>query len=1043
MTSNRDLKKIIKTFLVAGAVTGLAIPATAQEDDGIEAGELIEEVVVTGTRIQDTNVIAASPVTTIGAEEIALKQTPNIERVLRDLPITIPGDGENVNNGTAGQATLDLRGLGPERMLILINGKRLTPYDINGIVTTDVIPVNMLERVDIVTGGASAVYGSDAMSGAVNFVLRDDFQGVEIDVGYSDMNSSAEVNGGGEHTTWVNALFGINFDDDRGNITIGGGRTKRGAVLLGEREYGLFGVSSTTGSGLGSPPPEPDPACSGNTSFTTAHSSGVGSTTAIPGTLNLRSGNSYQFRDDGSLIQGECARFNFNPFNYYQTPQDRVNATTIASYEVSDDVELYAQAIFSSNESAFQIAPSGTFGQAFTIPVMNPFLNDAARQTIIGDLNAGASTFVTDTTTRINEIQGLPNPSQDDLDELAALQDALANDPLGFSQVGIQDINGDGVFDEEDAFTSTARRRTLELGPRTGIFDTDFFQYAIGARGNLPGDYDNWNFDVSYQRGVSDFVETRDGFTNLTNLAAGINTVDPDQCISATGVVTAAPCTPINVFGPVGSITDAQRESGYFIAIASDIRKSELEIVSAQIDGVIDQMRLPWADEGVALAFGVDFMSYSAFSSPDECLKLAPASCQGGAGGNRLPIAGEYNSDEFFVETILPLVQGRDFVESLSLELGFRYSDYDIQGSTESWKAGMSWEVTPGLRFRVMEQQAVRVPNIGELFSPVTTALDNATLDPCSIGNPNPPQPGTELFQRCVSTGMLPSQVGTVPDIISGQVNVFAGTDPNNLPEPEEARTTTVGLVWQPEFDFLNAATTISLDWYDIQINDYIDQPTGQESLDLCYVLGDPATCSGIVRIGGALGESGTGTPTFFTNFVEFAAEGIDLNITSNGYDIGRYGTLGFSWTAHRYLTNEFQTTAASPVVDCKGRYGTSCDPVPEFRSVFRTSWALDAFDGSLLWRHIGSMDAQPNEAPTLFQDFRSVDSQNYFDVTFGYTFRDNIRVSALVTNITDEDPPILGNNTGSTSFNSGNTFPSLYDTMGRTYTLGLKVSFE
>lgn len=1039
MTFKTTVRRLAGSVLLGGALAGLTVPALAQEDEGAE----VEEVVVTGTRIQNSNVVAASPVTSIGADEIALRQTPNIERVLRDLPITIPGDGENVNNGTAGQATLDLRGLGPERMLVLVNGKRLTPYDIDGVVTTDVIPVNMLERVDIVTGGASATYGSDAMSGAVNFILRSDFEGVEVDWGFSDMDSGDEVNGGGGHTSWINAMFGVNFDDGRGNVTIAGGRTQRGSVLLGEREFGLFGVSSSTGSGLGSPPPEPDAACSGNTSFTTAHSSGVGSTTAIPATLNLRSGNSYQFRDDGSLVQDECARFNFNPFNYYQTPQDRTNATTIAHYEVSDNVELYAQVIFSSNESAFQIAPSGTFGTAFTIPVLNPFFTDATRQTIIGDLNAGAASFVTQTNDRIAEIQGLGMPTQDDLDELAALQSAIAADPLGFTSVGIQDLNNDGVFDEQDAFTSTARRRTLELGPRTGIFDTDYFQYAIGARGQLPGQFENFNFDVSYQRGVSDFVETRDGFTNLTNLAAGINTVDANQCITPGGVVTSAPCTPINIFGPVGSITQEQRDDGFFIAIASDIRQSELEIVSGQIDGFIEPLRLPTADESVSVAIGVDFMSYSATSSPDECLKLAPASCQGGAGGNRLPIAGEYSSDEFFFETIVPLIQGRDFVESLSLEAGFRSADYSIQGSTESWKIGLSYEVVPGLRFRLMEQQAVRVANIGELFSPITTGLDNATLDPCSIGNPNPPQPGSELFQRCVDTGMLPSQVGTVPDIISGQVNVFSGTDPNNLPEPEEARTTTFGVVWQPEFDWLQADTTISLDWYNIEINDYIDTPTGQESLDLCYTLGDPAICGGIVRIGGALGESSTGTPAFFTNFVVFQAEGIDLNVTSNGYDIGRFGDLGFAWTAHKYLTNEFQTTAASPVVDCNGRYGTSCDPVPEFRSVFRVNWMLDEFDGTLTWRHIGEMDAQENEAATLFEAFRSVDSQNYFDLNFGYTFSEDIRISALIANITDEQPPILGNNTGSTSFNSGNTFPSLYDTMGRVYTVGVKFVFD
>ena len=1022
---------VVRNAVFAGAICALCSPVFAQDDSDAEQ---LEEIIVTGTRIQNQNVIAASPVTTIGQEEIALKQTPNIERLFRDLPITIPGDGENVNNGTSGQATLDLRALGPERSLILIDGKRLAPYDIDGIVSTDVIPVNMLERVDVVTGGASAVYGSDALSGAVNFILRDDFEGFEMDFTYSDTED------GGEDSYNISALMGVNFDGDRGNITIGAGRTTRGAILLADRSYGIFGVSSATGSGLGSPPAEPPADCSGNTNLTTAHATGVGSTTAIPATLNLRSGNSYQFRDDGTLTAGECARFNFNPFNYYQTPQERWQATTIARYDVSDHVEIYARATFTANSSDFQIAPSGTFGTAFTIPVMNPFFNDAARNTITADLNTGAVAFVDQTQSAIDTILAIPSPTPDELDTLAVLQAALAADPQGFTSVGIQDLNGDGVFDNSDAFTSTARRRTLELGARTGIFDTDYSQYVLGARGTFGGPLQDWNYDVSYQRGESDFVETRDGFTNLGNLANGINTVSATQCIDANGVVTAAPCTPINIFGPVGSITEEQRASGYFIAIASDIRKVTQTVYHASVDGEIAALSLPSADEGLLLAFGVERREESASSSPDECLKEAPASCQGGAGGNRLPVAGEYEVDEAFIEVIFPLIQGRRFFENVSLEGGYRYSDFDLQGSTDTWKAGLSWEIVPGFRFRYMEQQAVRVANIGELFSPITTGLDNATLDPCSIGNPNPPASGSTLFNLCVQTGQLPSQVGTTPDIISGQVNVFNGTNPANLPMPETASTRTFGFVW--ETDLIAALPmSISLDYYDIDISDYIDEPSGQEALDLCYVLQDPAACAGIIRIGGSMTETGTGAPAFFTNFTTFRSEGIDLKFDTS-FAAGNFGDINLSYSAHQYLTQEFQTTATSATVDCKGVYGTSCDPVPEFRSTFRVQLFKNDFNTSLLWRHVGKMDAQANEAAALFPEFRSVDGQDYLDLTLGYSFRDFARINLLVTNLTGEEPPILGNETGSTSFNSGNTFPSLFDSLGRTYSVNLKLTF-
>jgi len=388
----------------------------------------------------------------------------------------------------------------------------------------------------------------------------------------------------------------------------------------------------------------------------------------------------------------------------------------------------------------------------------------------------------------------------------------------------------------------------------------------------------------------------------------------------------------------------------------------------------------------------------------------------------------------------MPIIAYRPGFEYFSLEAGYRSADYDIQGSTDSWKIGFSWEIVPGFRIRAMEQQAVRVPNTGELFSPITTELDNATLDPCSIGNPNPPAPGSTLFNLCVTsgTGMLPTQVGLVPDIISGQINTFGGTNPNALPSPEEASTTTFGFVWEPDFGL---GTTISVDYYDITIEDYIDQPTGQESLDLCYVLEDPDICAGIVRIGGSFGESATGTPAFFTNFVAFEAEGIDFMVSS-GWEAGNVGDFMATLNLHKYLTNQFQTTALSAVVDCKGRYGTSCDPVPEFRSVVRLNWVRDYLDASILWRYIDSMDAQEGEAETLFEDFRSVGSESYFDLTFGYTYKDMARLSLLVVNVFDEDPPILGDDTGGTAANSGNTFPSLYDTLGRTYFANVKFMF-
>ncbi|NJR20605.1 MAG: TonB-dependent receptor plug domain-containing protein, partial [Hyphomonadaceae bacterium] len=171
-----------------------------------------EVVVVTGTRIQTPGTTSSSPITSVGAAELQFQQSSEVEKVLRDLPITVPGDGENTNNGTAGATTVNLRDLGAQRNLILIDGKRVTPYNINGLVDISIVPAAMLERVDIVTGGASAVYGSDAISGAINFVLKRNFEGVEANY----ETSTTGVSDGRTHNAAL--AFGAALPDERGNV---------------------------------------------------------------------------------------------------------------------------------------------------------------------------------------------------------------------------------------------------------------------------------------------------------------------------------------------------------------------------------------------------------------------------------------------------------------------------------------------------------------------------------------------------------------------------------------------------------------------------------------------------------------------------------------------------------------------------------------------------------------------------------------------------------------------------------------------------------
>jgi outer membrane receptor protein involved in Fe transport len=294
-----------------------------------------------------------------------------------------------------------------------------------------------------------------------------------------------------------------------------------------------------------------------------------------------------------------------------------------------------------------------------------------------------------------------------------------------------------------------------------------------------------------------------------------------------------------------------------------------------------------------------------------------------------------------------------------------------------------------------------------------------------------------------MSTGMSAGQVGVVNDLVSGQVNSFQGTDLTNLPDPEEADTLTVGVVWSPDFIPLAKDVLVSLDYYDIEINDVIGEFGAQEVLDNCYVAGIASECSKIRRIGGGLTLDGSGVETFTTNLKYLRAEGVELGMAF-GFDIGAAGNLRFSANINKYLTHESQSSDLTDVVDCVGIYGTNCGngpqggPLPETRWLQRTTWNYDDFTVSLLWRHLSSIKS----AIPVFPAFQKVDSYDYFDMYGSWQFLESASLSIGVANLLEEDPPVVGNEAADTSSNSGNTFPQLYDALGRMYSIGLRVSF-
>jgi outer membrane receptor protein involved in Fe transport len=350
-----------------------------------------------------------------------------------------------------------------------------------------------------------------------------------------------------------------------------------------------------------------------------------------------------------------------------------------------------------------------------------------------------------------------------------------------------------------------------------------------------------------------------------------------------------------------------------------------------------------------------------------------------------------------------------------------------------------------------MKQRAARAPNVGELAAPNATALDNASTDPCSVTNAANITP--TLRDLCMSTGMSAGQVGVVNDLVSGQINSFQGTDLNNLPRPEEADTLTVGLVWSPDFIPAVKDVLVSVDYYDIDINDVIGEFGAQEVLDNCYVGGIADECAKIHRIGGGLTLDGSGVETYTTNLKYLRAEGVEIGAAFS-FDIGAFGNIRLSANINKYLTQESQSSDLTPLVDCVGIFGTNCGngpqggPLPETRWLQRTTWNYKDFTVSLLWNHLSSIQsaldpcAEGQDSGCIFPKFKKIDAYDYFDLFGSWQFMDQASVSIGVSNLFEKDPPVVGNEAADTGSNSGNTFPQLYDALGRMFSVGLRLTF-
>ncbi len=996
MKSNIKLRLLATTLLVGVAAPAMAqAPATpAPAATPAEADDTA--IIVTGSRISRPDLTVASPVNVIGQQEIQLKQNVSAEELIRDVPGLRPSIGAGVNNGTDGSSRVDLRGIGPERTLVLLDGKRIVPFGLDGFTDLNTIPTALVDRVDVVTGGASSVYGADAVAGVVNFVLKRNFSGIEA-------SGSYRITGKGDAKGLkADVLIGANLDDGRGNVVLGIGYTKVDQLNQNERSFGLAALNTVNGIPQGSQTSVP--------SFLLGPSV-AGATGPLGSVYDVTLGRFRTATDPDT--------YNFNPDNLYQTPLERYNIFAQGRYQISSAFEAYVQGMFTRNVVANSAAPSGTFTNPYSLPLSNPYLNAAARAQLCG---ASGATFTSGTGIRTTT-------------GLTAAQCAAAGAASSVTSPDYQEV------------AVTLARRFVEYGPRFQSFESNQFQVLVGMRGDITP---TLKYDLSAQYGETLQNQSRLNWGSYSRVQQALRATNVSTCTN-----TANGCVPINLFGSAGSITPQM--ISFFALDAFIKRVVKQTVVTGSVSGDLFGITSPFGTNPVAFSVGAEYRKLSSSAQPDQASSIQSEVLGTGA---RVPTDfGQYNVKEAFGELIIPLVEDKPFFHKLTVEGGIRFSDYSTTGPSTTWKAGGTWEPVEGLRLRGMYQRAVRSPNINELFSAPVTGLSNQTVDPCQgtlpVGNAALTALCVGTGAPATSIGFIASpSAGQINATTAGNRRLDV-EKANSLTlgvvvAPPQIR----GLSLTVDYFRIKVDSAITQPTQgDILNGCYSTALNPSQTINaFCRLIGRNPINGGLNGAGETLG-----VVLGFSNLGVIKTAGIDATLRYS-LPIGN-GSLAFSSTGTWLDYYRFQANPNAINRDCTGYYSVNCtNPRPKWKANTRVTYSNGPFDVSVYWRFISNVGIEPAAGTTLpprtapqtggpnpanvFVAYQRIPSYNYFDLAFQAEITDNLNLTLTVNNIANRKPPVVGSGAGGTTFNNGNTFPTTYDVLGRAFNIGARLKF-
>lgn len=962
---------------------GFLLPsATVIAQDEQTADKNIEKIAVTGTRIRAVNLDTPSPITTLDSEAIQYSGKTSVQEVVAEIGALVGSEGESeVSNG---ENALILRNLGAARTLVLVDGQRfVSGFGGTSAVDTNNIPVALIERVDVFTGGASAIYGADAVTGVVNFVLKDNFEGVQLDAHYSDAQD------GDFEDQQLSLTLGQNFDNERGNVTF--------SYIYGHRPWtpATARAQSSTDvheqvNNINGDKPEFVLMSGTKESFFTETGARFDPFGMFSGGFNgdgtpfVHGQNVGSFAGTGEI--GGDGIPNWMLFAQGIRPENTRHVFTFKShYEVNDHFQPYANLNYSKVETTSFDQESLTVGM------------QVARD------NAFLPTAVLDAANAANWAG-----------------------PLFFNRWDL-----DGGYLNTGVDKTTYR---VIIGAKGEINDTMTYDISLNS-GKTKRDatvHNNRFFD-RYIAAMDAVTDSSGKVVCRSNLdPASFNTLAGDFLATSfdasKGAVTFTPgansgCVAFNPF-----IQDRQTNQAAIDWIWQPTT-NQTTIKQTVLSGYINGDSSPWFElpaGAVDFVLGAEYRKeessvvYDQYSGSDRTVAFSAG----------VDLAGEFSVKEVFAEVSVPLLYDQGFMlENLTLDGAYRLSDYSTIGKTSAWKLGLFWDWGNGIALRSTMSKAVRAPNIGELFEPRTNISRSLRDDPCDKDNLD-----LGSATRRANCAAALNALGVDPNTFDPLLGTFfpAITGGNPDLKEETATTKTIGAVWQPEFA---QGLALSVDYFAIDLEDAVIKPGIAAIFNACY---DSPTLDNVFC--GLIGRDPT---TGAANFVELEAVNV-AKIETAGYEIAlnyslpttTAGDFKFAWNGTYLDKLDIQKSALPIMTDEKGLFNTDTGGAsPEWVWNLDVTWQYQQWDINYGYNYSSKtlrpplINAQRAEAHDYI-DSPYVKAFKNHDIQVGYSPNDELRVYAGIRNLTDEYPDKVRGSLNGPSGRQGFA--------GRTWYLGL-----